>query len=142
MTAALPAPGTPFGDKVRTRLEQEIVVWLTAVDNDGFPQPNPVWFVWEDSTVLTYTMKTASRLSHIRARPRVSLNFNNGDGHRDSVVLVGTAAVVDDVPPADTYEPFIRKYRDHQATIGMDTAWYAKTFSVPVRIRPTSARGI
>jgi hypothetical protein len=72
----------------------------------------------------------------------VALNFNNGDGHRDAVVLLGTARVVHDVPPADEYKPFMTKYREHQAKIGMDSRWYAETFSVPMRILLTTARGM
>ncbi|HEY1590678.1 MAG TPA: TIGR03667 family PPOX class F420-dependent oxidoreductase [Solirubrobacteraceae bacterium] len=142
MTAGLPPPATPFGEKVRTRLAEEIVVWRTTVDAGGTPQPNPVWFVWEGETVLVYNLNGAARISHIQARPRVALHFNNGDGHRDAVVLLGTAAIVDDVPSADEHKSFIGKYRDHQVKIGMDPCWYAETFTVPMRIFPTTARGM
>ena len=42
----LPDAGTPFGDRVRERLVDEQVIWLTTVGADGTPQPNPVWFLW------------------------------------------------------------------------------------------------
>jgi PPOX class probable F420-dependent enzyme len=103
---------------VRTSLAHEIVVWLTTVDGAGSPQPNPVRFVWEADTVLTYNMHGAARIANVQMRPRIALNFNNGDGHRDAVVLLGTARVVHDVPPADEYKPFMTKYREHQAKIG------------------------
>ncbi|WAX58089.1 hypothetical protein M6B22_04785 [Jatrophihabitans cynanchi] len=35
----LPAAGTPFGDRVRERLADEQVIWLTTVGADGTPQP-------------------------------------------------------------------------------------------------------
>ena len=37
----LPDPSTTFGKRVRERLAEEIVVWLTTVGADGTPQPNP-----------------------------------------------------------------------------------------------------
>lgn len=142
MSAVPPAAGTVFGDKVRTRFTDEVVVWFTTVGSDGTPQPNPVWFIWDGTDVLTYNMADAKRIGNVIDRPRVSLNFNNGDGHKDSVVLTGTADVVDGAPPADANERFMEKYRGHMAGIGMDPAWYAQTFSVPIRIRLTNARGM
>lgn len=38
---------TDFGRRVRERLTEESVAWLTTVGRDGTPQPNPVWFLWD-----------------------------------------------------------------------------------------------
>ena len=35
-------PSTPFGERVRRRLRDVVVVWLNTVGADGTPQPNPV----------------------------------------------------------------------------------------------------
>ncbi|MFE4564688.1 pyridoxamine 5'-phosphate oxidase family protein [Streptomyces anulatus] len=39
---------TPFGEEVGKRLAEEHVIWLTTIGADTTPQPNPVWFHWEN----------------------------------------------------------------------------------------------
>src|SRR5262249_23267939 len=114
MSTVLPASGTAFGDKVRARLDQEEVVWLTTVGRDGTPQPNPVWSLLEPGgdSVLTYNRATAARIAHVRERPGVSLNFNNRDHSGDVVVIAGTGEVVDDAPPSDAHPAYQAKYRE------------------------------
>jgi PPOX class probable F420-dependent enzyme len=138
----LPDPGTAFGQKVRHRLTDEIVVWLTIVDASGIPQPNPVWFLWEGGeSVLVYSQPAAARLRHARLRPAVSLNFNNGNGHRDLVVLTGVLGASDAGPALDN-PSFMAKYGSHMDSIGMDRGWYSRTFTQPSRIRLCATRGL
>jgi len=78
--SVLPDPATPFGRRVRARLRDDTVAWLTTVGSDGTPQPNPVWFLSEeDGNVLVYNRPDAGRLRHVRTRPRVAVSFD-GDG--------------------------------------------------------------
>ena len=73
-------PDGQFGDRVRTRLRDSKVIWLTTVGADGTPQPNPVWFLWDgDSSVLVYNRTDAHRLAHVAAHPQVALHLD-GDG--------------------------------------------------------------
>jgi hypothetical protein len=49
MTAdVLPDPATPFGQRVRRRLQNDTVIWIVTVGADGRPQPNPVGVVVDD----------------------------------------------------------------------------------------------
>ena len=59
---------TPFGKRIAERLETEIMVWLTTVAPDGAPQPNPVWFLWDGSTLLVYSHNPRSSPSCIRSQ--------------------------------------------------------------------------
>ena len=60
-------PDTPFGARVRERLRDEHVVWLTTVGADGTPQPNPVWFLWDGADrVLVYNDNRSRRLARLR----------------------------------------------------------------------------
>src|ERR671923_2283521 len=103
----LPAPGTPFGERVRRRLREETVIWLTTVGSDCTPQPNPVWFLWEDDSLLLYNWHRAHRLQHVRARPRVSLNFNGDRRGDDVVVITGRAQVSESDPPPHEHEGYV-----------------------------------
>jgi PPOX class probable F420-dependent enzyme len=144
MSSALPAPGTALGDDVRNKLDHESVVWLTTVAGDGTPQPNPVWFVPESGgeAVLTYNRTSSARVRHVRERPRVALNFNMRAHDADVVVLLGTAEIVDDVPPPDRNHAYVEKYRDGIRGIGMDPASFAAAYPVPIRIRFSRVRGL
>ncbi len=136
-------PDSAFGQRACSRLAAEKVVWLTTTAADGTPQPNPVWFLWDDDSesVLVYNANDANRLDHVAVRPRVSLNFD-GDGHGgDIVVLAGVAEQALDVPSADQHDGYLAKYSADVQRVSGDPAGFAKRYSVPLRIRITKVRG-
>lgn len=136
-------PDSDFGTRVRNRLKTEKVVWLTTTSAEGTPQPNPVWFLWEqdDDSVLVYNAFDASRLDHVAVRPRVSLNFD-GNGHGGNIVVIaGVAEQALDVPAATEYEPYVARYAADVERIGMDAESFAQKYSVALRIRMTKVRG-
>jgi PPOX class probable F420-dependent enzyme len=142
MDSALPDPATRFGRRVRDRLREEEVIWLTTVGQDGTPQPNPVWFVWTGGDeVLTYNTPDAHRLVHITTRPAVSLHFNTGHDGNDVVVARGVAELADDEPPPHQAPAYVKKYRDDMIQISGTLDTFAAAYSVPVRIRMTRVRG-
>ncbi|WP_141996881.1 TIGR03667 family PPOX class F420-dependent oxidoreductase [Amycolatopsis cihanbeyliensis] len=142
MTDVLPAPDTPFGDRVRQRLRTEPVIWLVTVGADGTPQPNPVWFLWEDGdTVLTYNLPSAYRMTHIRDRPRVSLHFDSDGDGEDIVILKGTARFAEDQPSALETPAFLEKYRDGMVRVTGSPERFSETYSAAVRIRIEKVRG-
>lgn len=136
-------PGSDFGRRVRARLANEKVVWLTTTSADGTPQPNPVWFLCEqdDDAVLVYNDVAASRLDHVAVRPRVSLNFDGNGRGGDIVVLSGVAEQAPDAPPPNEHEQYLAKYAQEVARIGMDPASFAQKYSVPLRVRVGRVRG-
>src|SRR5436309_1632973 len=107
----LPDEATPFGKRVRRRLREEQIVWLTTTGDDGTPQPNPVWFVWEEPDgLLIYNRSNARRLEHLAPRPRVSAHFD-GDGRGgDIVVFAGVAEQALEVPEPDFHKEYVAKY--------------------------------
>ncbi len=134
-------PDTALGATIRRRLESEVVVWLTTVGADGTPHPNPVWFLWDGDTLLVYNRPTAGRVSHVRDRPRVGLNFD-GDGRGGAIaVIAGDAEIAEDAPAAPDHPAYLAKYSEHIARIGHDAASFARDYPVAIRIRPTRFRG-
>jgi PPOX class probable F420-dependent enzyme len=136
----LPDASTPFGDRVRRRLRDEQVVWLTTVDGRGAPQPNPVWFVWDGETFLTYNRADARRLVHVRARPDVSLNLNSRGGG-DIVVILGRADVTQGEPAPHEQPLYLGKYRDDMIHVSGSPEAFSEQYPVPMRIRPRRVRG-
>jgi PPOX class probable F420-dependent enzyme len=136
----LPDPSSPFGRQVRQRLADESLIWFTTVGTDGNPQPNPVWFLWDGGCVLVYNTPRANRLKHIRRRPQVSLNLNSRNGG-GVVVLIGTAELAEGEPPADEHRDYLAKYREGMAAVSGSPEAFARSYSVPVRVRPSRIRG-
>ena len=133
---------TPLGTRIAERLQTEISIWLTTVDPKGTPQPNPVWFLWDGSTVLVYSHNQAARLRNLRNNPRVSLHFDSSDdGDADVHILTGAAVFAPDEPPATENQPFMAKYAKAIKKIGTEADEFARDYSVALRITPDKVRG-
>jgi PPOX class probable F420-dependent enzyme len=141
MPNPLPDPGTPFGERVQRRLREDRVIWLTAVDATGAPQPNPVWFYWDGETLLVNNRPDAKRLQHIQRNPKVSLNFDSDGEGGDVVVFNGEARVIPDGPPATAAAAYVEKYREEIPGIGRTPETLAAEYSVALRISITKVRG-
>jgi PPOX class probable F420-dependent enzyme len=142
MSDVLPEAGTPFGDRVRKRLADSQVIWLTSIGADGTPQPNPVWFVWDGAdSVLVYNRPVALRLKHVVANPRVALNLD-GDSHGgDIIVLTGDAALAPDAAASDVNAAYLAKYGASMVQISGSAAAFAADYSVPLSVRIDKVRG-
>ncbi len=141
MTGVLPPENTPFGERVARRLREELMIWLTSVGADGTPQPNPVWFLWDGSTALVYSLTGAARHRHIQRNPHVALNFDGDGTGGDIIVITGEARIVQDAPPADQLPEFVAKYQEQIARLFGAPANYAAQYTVAIRITPTKVRG-
>ena len=139
MTFAL--PDTEFGANASRHLSDDVVAWLTVVDPSGTPQPAPVWFLWDGSSILVYSHGEAKRLGHLRRNPHVAVHFDSeGDGAH-IVVLTGDATIEEDISPVHENPDYLAKYGE-RITDGWGSAErFASIYSVPVRIRPRRVRG-
>jgi PPOX class probable F420-dependent enzyme len=138
---SLPDPETPFGQRVRQRLQDDVVVWLTTVGSDLTPQPNPVWFLWEAGSVLVYNTATAHRLRHVRTRPNVSLNFAGNRRGGDIVVITGTAQLSDGEPAPHEHTSYVAKYGRMMEGVSRTLEEFSRQYPVPLRIRGLRVRG-
>ncbi len=137
----LPDPTTPFGQRVRRRLQDERVVWLTSVGQDGTPQPNPVWFWWDGGSFLVYNRPDAGRVAHVRSRPAVSLSFD-GDGRGgDIVVVLGRAELSPGEPPAHDVPEYLAKYREQMVRVSGSAEAFSRSYPTAMRVHPLRVRG-
>jgi PPOX class probable F420-dependent enzyme len=147
----LPDPATPYGEAVRRRLREEEAIWLTTVSASGVPQPNPVWFLWQedegdewgDGSFLIYHDNSASRLKTLVERPTVALNFD-GSRYLEVMVFRGEVEILKDAPSTHEVPEYVAKYAEHVATItkgGQSLEEFMARYSVVSRIRPTRVRG-
>jgi PPOX class probable F420-dependent enzyme len=138
----LPDPSTPFGERVRRRLREEQVIWITTVGKDGTPQPNPVGFLLrDDNSILIYNMVNANRINHVIDLPRVALHFDGDGTGGDIVIFTGIARRADDIPPPHENRAWLAKYRDGMARQFGSLEWFSERFPVPLRIEITRTRG-
>ena len=126
-------------------------MWLTTVNASGVPQPNPVWFVWEedegdawgDGSFLIYHLGTSARRRSLTERPAVSLHFD-GSGSLEVMVFTGEVEVLKDAPAPHEVPEYVAKYAEQVAFVTRGaqslTDFMAK-YSIASRIRPTKVRG-
>ena len=134
---------TKFGRFAIKHLKSEYFIWLTTVDSTGTPQPRPVWFIWENDTVLIYSQAKAYKLKHIQNNPNVALHFNSADaqGEKRLIMFTGTAVIDKDAMPTNKLRAYMRKYKSGITNLNMTADQFAKDYSVAIRITPTNLRG-
>lgn len=132
-----------FGRVVKKHLKSKYFIWLTTVDSKGMPQPRPVWFIWENDSVLIFSQPNAYKVKHLKNNPRVSLHFNTTDetGEKDVIVLSGEAVIDHDVPPAYKVKAYMKKYRMGIHGLDMTPEEFSREYSTAIRIKPTEVRG-
>ena len=137
-------PDTRLGKRIRQLLNEARAVWLTTTAADGTPQPNPVWFLWddEDGSILVYSQRNAHRLRHIARNSRVSLNFD-GEGNIGSPVsiLLGTAQSAPNRPSAAENQKYLAKYETDMAGISGSVAAFSEAYPDPLEITVDRVRG-
>ena len=131
----------PFDARVARHLEEDEVGWLTTVSPDGTPQPVPVWFLYDGTTLLIYSQRNQAKERNIARNARVSFNFNTDPQGVDVVVITGTAAVDPQADPVLGNPDYLAKYREAIVRIGMTTESFSETYAVPIRFYPELLRG-
>jgi len=140
---ALLDSSTEFGERVRRRLREEQVIWITTVGKDGTPQPNPVGFLFrDDNSILIYNMLNANRITHLADRRQVALHFDGDGTGGDIVVFTGTACRADDIPSPHENQAFLATYSDSLLRVSNSAENFGQKPPVPLRIEITRTRGL
>ncbi len=132
---------TDFGKRALGRLETEQVIWLTTVDANGQAHPSPVWFLWQDDTVLIYSQPKAPKVRAIGQNGAVALNFNTTHHGDNMVVFRGVAEVVEPSPPANGNAAYTAKYREGLKSYGATPEEFASDYAQLIRVELTALRG-
>lgn len=130
-----------YGDRVRRRLLEEQVIWLTTTGPEQTPQPRPVWFYWDGQQFLLYTRPDAHKLRHIEQHPNVALHLNSDFRGHDVAVFLGRAKIGPEGREAPHSPAFIDKYRTRIDEQGATPESFSKDFSVSIRVEPDKLRG-
>ena len=130
-----------FGARAERHLTEERVIWLTTVDTRGIPQTRPVWFLWDGESLLVFSRPQAHKVRHIETNPHVSLNFDSDGQGGDIVVLLGEAHIANSPIPADLVDRYVEKYSQGMEDLDLTPADFINTYSVAIKIIPSSLRG-
>ena len=130
-----------FGERMKERLRDDLIIWLTTIGKDGTPQPSPVWFLWEGDSMLIYSRPNTPKLRNIERHGAVALNFNTNSDGGDVVVFTGTARLDPQAPPSDQVAAYQAKYTTGIANIGLKPATFALAYSAALRVTITRVRG-
>jgi PPOX class probable F420-dependent enzyme len=123
-----------INDKVRNRLDQDFVIWLTTVRGDGQPQSSVVWFLREGDEVLVYSRTGTIRNDNVAVNPKVALNLNSSPRGGSVVTMEGTARIDPDAPRASQNPPYLGKYLKGIEENGWTSDEFSRDYSVPIRI--------
>jgi PPOX class probable F420-dependent enzyme len=133
---------TKFGRTVKRHLKEEYAIWFTTVGSDLSPQPRPVWFIWENDSILLFSQPNAHKVRHLKDHPNVALHFNTDKtGDKHVIVFIGTAAIDYDVPPAHKVPAYYKKYKTGIAGLKMTPEEFSNEYSVAIRVKPREVRG-
>lgn len=133
---------TEFGARVARRLVEEKLVWLTTVATDGTPQPNPVWFMWNNGEFVIFSKPGQAKLRNIERSGRVSLNFEATDDEEQIAVFTGAAEIVDRTTiPQSLLDAYAAKYARGMINIQLSREQYEAAYASVIRFTPEKLRG-
>jgi PPOX class probable F420-dependent enzyme len=122
---------------VDTRLQTNLMAWLTTVSPTGKPDLVPVWFLLrDDGSVLLFSQPSKAKLRNIDANPNVALGLDVTDIGRDVIRIEGTAVRATDHPPADRVPEYVAKYVERIGAIFGTPERFAEAFSEAIVITP------
>jgi PPOX class probable F420-dependent enzyme len=127
--------------EIEARLKEDAVIWFTTVRADGMPQPTPVWFIWQDGSILIYSSAKAQKVRNIQANAKVAVNLDDTHDGDSYLVFMGEAKIDPDAPKASQVPAYIEKYRQDSTDINMTPESFDENLPVAIRFTPMKVRG-
>ena len=121
--------------RVRRRLDADVVVWLTTVGRDQRPHAVPVWFWWDGDSFLIYSVP-GQKVRDIQANPNVALHLNTDPVGGDVVRIEGTAKIDPTEAPAYKIPGYLRKYREQIKGFDWTPKFFSDKYHFAIRVTP------
>jgi len=131
---------TEWGQHAEQRLRSNIIAWLTTVGSDGRPYTVPVWFLWQDQTILIFSQPQKQKLRNLRKNTRITLALDETEQGDDVVIVEGTAQLLDDPNVSVRLPAYVEKYGAFLQNMGWTPDSMAADYSEGIRITPTKFR--
>jgi PPOX class probable F420-dependent enzyme len=121
---------------VEERLRSNEIVWLTTVRPDGRPHSVPVWFLWENATILIFSVPNNQKIRNLRQNQHVTLALDDTKKGHDVVILEGTAELLAQGDGRTSLQAYDEKYREGLRRIGLTAELFTMRYSQPIRVTP------
>ncbi len=116
------------------RLRSEPIIWLSSTQPDGRPHIAPMWFLWDGSSILLFSLPNTKKICNIQHNPAVVLSLDSAKQGDDIVMLEGRAVLIDDPNVRATMPAFAEKYASLRSVTAEE---WAAQFAQAIRITPT-----
>ncbi|SIT89822.1 pyridoxamine 5'-phosphate oxidase family protein [Microbacterium sp. RU33B] len=119
--------------------------WLGTNGRDGYPHAVPVWFVWHDEAVITFSQPHAAKARNLRADRRAMLQLETSADGEEWLVLQGDAELLSE-PTAvwmeRVREQYLAKYTAGLDALGWSLQRLVDDFSLVIALRPHRLIGL
>ena len=136
----------PGQARIAERLRHELYAYFITVRPDGRPHAVPVCFLWEDSSILIFSIPESIKVRNLRQNPHVTLALDSfGDSESDyfSVIVEGRAELVDEPGLDMTYPPYAAKHAALSERLfgtSIPPEQFMRMYSQVIRLTPTKMR--
>src|SRR5689334_8304230 len=84
MQPALLDPAQAHAAHILVRLQSDVIAWFGSVRPDGRPHLVPVWFLWEQGTILVFSQPN-QKVRNIERNPSVILALDDTHDGEDVI---------------------------------------------------------
>ena len=120
--------------QLTTRLDDDLVGWLTTVTESGQPQSSVVWFIRDGDDLLVYSKPDATKLANITVNPKIAFNLRGDELGDTMATFEGTAEVVESPTPPHRDPAYLDKYSGEISRLGWVPDQFADDYSALIRI--------
>lgn len=121
-------------------LDNDLIGFVTAVDESGQPQTSPVWFVRDGEDIIIYNQPETPRFKSIAVNPKVAFNLRGDRRARGAVIVEGTATKEETLPPAIDFPGYLDKYAREIGRLGWTSESFSADYSTGLRLVVTRVR--
>lgn len=118
------------------RLHSNEMIWLTTVRPDGRPRSVPLWFLWENATVLIFSKPNDQKIRNLRQNHFVTLALDDTKNGQDVVILEGTAELLGRGDGSAALQAYGEKYSEGLRSLGVTAEQFTMLYSQPIRVTP------
>lgn len=87
-----------------------------------------------------YSKPTTQKVRNVQVNAKVAIHLRDVDEGSDIVSIEGIADIDESYPAAAAIPDYVTKYRRMIADLNMDPDSFTRSYSVPIRVRPTKIR--
>lgn len=120
--------------------DNDLIGFLTAVNEAGQPQTSPVWFITDGEDIIVYNQPDTARFTSIATNPKVSFNLRGDRRAIGAVTIEGTASIEENLPAAMDFPGYLDKYAREIERLGWTPETFSDDYSTGLRIVVTRVR--